>query len=508
MLLTLLKYTIGAFLLIFALREIIKFYKCLRYGIQGIIMLYFPIVGPGLFFTPFGSKEGKDLTVAKKFYRFLGGIDMLAVPGQGTSASLFLISPKAIKEFNSKELKVSIKDDPIKIKFNGFILQNGPKVLKFRSIFSKLFRYENINNLAPYITKIVDRHLRALENKIEKNIGAELELEVREELLSPIFEDVTSLFLFGEEIAENSPKDEDNIPLLTHVREEFGIWLGLLFGSFASDFLFGIPKLLGFLSTTKALEVNAKAEKLINKEYEKRQKMEKKPYSNYFDLVFEHNKKMKAEGNDDEILGRNDAISNCQLFQFAASDTSSQTSISCLVKLAGSEDLQEILWKELKSMPEDYKLVTSDLLDSFEYLRACFKETLRTSCPIPAQIPRKLIRDTKILGKKVYKGDMIMMAPISAHHSPKNFEDPMEFKPERFIKGTQLKMEKRSFVPFGSGPRICVGQYFGEMMVKFVVSRFFRSFKARKIPNKNYDMMMCPTYGYKSPKILISKREF
>ena len=494
--------------LAFTLREILKYINCLRYSRQGVKIRYRPIIGTGLFFVPSKTDAGLDLTTAKKYLEDCGDEDLLVGPGgQGANSAVFLISPQAIKEFTSKEMRVSIKDDPIGVKFSGFILQNGEKALKFRSIFSKLFHYKNVNTLAPLITKIVDNHLNKLKKKISENKNKKILINLKNDLIFEIMEDVTSLFLFGEENAENSPRDENNVSLLNHVKEEFGMWLNLLFNGMANELFFGIPRMLGFASTKKILSINKKVHHMILTEFKKRKKMPSKKFPNYFDLVLEHNKQMEAEGKIEDILLEDDVINNFQLFQFAASDTTTQTSTSFIMNLIQNSQSQKKLAKELQKMPKDASKVDSDLLDSFEYLKAGFKETLRTSVPVPSLNPRKLIKDTIITGKKLFKGDFVLIAPLALHHKSSNFDNAMSFDPDRFLQNDSSKIKKLSYVPFGCGARICIGQYFGEMMVKCIVSRLVQKFEVEVLEGKKYDRMMAPIYGYVDPQVRISIRE-
>lgn len=54
-------------------------------------------------------------------------------------------------------------------------------------------------------------------------------------------------------------------------------------------------------------------------------------------------------------------------------------------------------------------------------------------------------------------GTPIILPVYGLHHDPKYYEDPETFKPERFIGGNKEKLTKYTFLPFGEGPRICLG---------------------------------------------------
>lgn len=60
----------------------------------------------------------------------------------------------------------------------------------------------------------------------------------------------------------------------------------------------------------------------------------------------------------------------------------------------------------------------------------------------------------------IEKGQKIMIPIYSLHHDPKYFADPFKFDPERFAKGEKAKILKGTYLPFGVGPRFCIGFFF------------------------------------------------
>jgi len=99
--------------------------------------------------------------------------------------------------------------------------------------------------------------------------------------------------------------------------------------------------------------------------------------------------------------------------------------------------------------------LTYEGLSQLNYLECCIMETLRMYPPLP-QIFRKCTKDYVFEdGAKVEKGTAAFIPIHAIQHDPEYFEDPEEYKPERFIGGN---IKPGTYLPFGDGPRICIGK--------------------------------------------------
>lgn len=105
-------------------------------------------------------------------------------------------------------------------------------------------------------------------------------------------------------------------------------------------------------------------------------------------------------------------------------------------------------------------------IDSLSYLRAVVKESMRLRMSAPMGVGRVCVGDTKIEwigtdGKTanthlVKKGDCIMSSPWIIHLHPQNWDDPETFDPDRFL--GDKEHHPASYIPFGIGPRSCIGE--------------------------------------------------
>jgi cytochrome P450 len=85
-------------------------------------------------------------------------------------------------------------------------------------------------------------------------------------------------------------------------------------------------------------------------------------------------------------------------------------------------------------------------------------------------------KDTVIGDRKVPRGTMLMIAPWSMHRHVKLWEQPDRFDPDRFLPENESRHVPGSYLPFGSGPRICVGAAFATIETALIIARLVRRF--------------------------------
>lgn len=109
------------------------------------------------------------------------------------------------------------------------------------------------------------------------------------------------------------------------------------------------------------------------------------------------------------------------------------------------------------------------------YVRNVFRETLRLYPPITF-IPRVAAEAAQIGRHKVKRGAMIMIAPWVIHRHSKYWHDPHAFDPDRFAAEREAQILPGSYLPFGLGPRVCVGAGFAQLEASLILARFCRRY--------------------------------
>lgn len=126
----------------------------------------------------------------------------------------------------------------------------------------------------------------------------------------------------------------------------------------------------------------------------------------------------------------------------------------------------------MEKLPHKDSKLTSEAMKNMPYLRACMKEAQRMEAVILGTM-RRVDRDLVLGGYQIPKGQYIAMPQIIMSHEESNFQRPSEYIPERFLKSEpfpELKPRQPfSFLPFGFGPRMCIGKRIADLEMETVM---------------------------------------
>jgi cytochrome P450 len=107
-------------------------------------------------------------------------------------------------------------------------------------------------------------------------------------------------------------------------------------------------------------------------------------------------------------------------------------------------------------------------LPRLPYLEMVVKESLRLYPPAWG-FDRRAVRDCEIGGRPVTKGTLVLILQWVLHRDPRHFDRPDEFLPERWDDAMRATLPKYAYLPFGGGPRFCVGNLFAMLQMQLVV---------------------------------------
>jgi cytochrome P450 len=129
-----------------------------------------------------------------------------------------------------------------------------------------------------------------------------------------------------------------------------------------------------------------------------------------------------------------------------------------------------------ESLALDKPAVSFADLDAMRSVDPAMRESLRLVAP-PAQIGRRAIKDTELLGYHVPKGFYVVPMLYSSHPMPEYWSRPEAFDPERFAEGRREdKSHRYARAPFGGGVHKCMGMHFAFIMVKAVMHQMLQRF--------------------------------
>lgn len=101
--------------------------------------------------------------------------------------------------------------------------------------------------------------------------------------------------------------------------------------------------------------------------------------------------------------------------------------------------------------------VTFEQIGRLSYTEMVVKETLRLYPPTWCLIPRVAASDVTLGGYSIRRGTWVLVSPYATHHDQRFFPQPDAFVPERFSPARQTEIPAMAYIPFGGGPRACVG---------------------------------------------------
>ena len=143
----------------------------------------------------------------------------------------------------------------------------------------------------------------------------------------------------------------------------------------------------------------------------------------------------------------------------------------------------------------------ADRLRALSYMHAVVHEVLRLYPPAWL-IGREPTRDVVIAGHHVPQGTQLLIPIYHQHRDPRWFEQPLAFRPERFLTDVdepKIEWPRYAYLPFGGGPRICVGNHFALLELLTVLSVLLRQTRFDLVEGAAFDVLPSVTLRPKYP---------
>ncbi|XP_054714031.1 cytochrome P450 3A8-like [Uloborus diversus] len=192
-------------------------------------------------------------------------------------------------------------------------------------------------------------------------------------------------------------------------------------------------------------------------------------------------------------LSPDELVAQCVIFFLAGYDTTASTLAFASYLLALNPDVQEKLIAEIdKALSAPKEELTYETLQNMKYLDNVISETLRLY-PAAPRLERVADEEYKIEneGITIPKGMLISIPICGIQRDPEYFPDPEKFDPDRFTPEERASRDQYVYMPFGMGPRNCIGMRFALIEIKvclvLMLSNFrFKRSSATKVPLEFY----------------------
>lgn len=182
---------------------------------------------------------------------------------------------------------------------------------------------------------------------------------------------------------------------------------------------------------------------------------------------------LRAEGPDG--LSRDEIADNIITFIGAGHETTARAlgwTLYCLAEAPWERDkVEEEVGRVLAEEPDPVKW-----LERMPATRAAFEEAMRLYPPA-ASISREATQDDRYQDLVIRKGTQVQIMPWTVHRHRKLWDNPEAFMPERFLPENREKIDRFQYLPFGAGPRICIGASFAMQEAVIVLGVLMSRFR-------------------------------
>ncbi|MGD0438083.1 MAG: cytochrome P450, partial [Bryobacteraceae bacterium] len=123
-------------------------------------------------------------------------------------------------------------------------------------------------------------------------------------------------------------------------------------------------------------------------------------------------------------------------------------------------------------------------LERLPYTRQVIQEALRLYPPAPSLETRKLVADDVVCGRPIPKGAQVAIMPWILHRHQTLWDEPNRFEPDRFSPENSAGRDRFAWLPFGGGPRICIGAALALTEASLILATIAQRFRLGYVENQ------------------------
>ncbi|XP_058837432.1 probable cytochrome P450 9f2 [Topomyia yanbarensis] len=206
------------------------------------------------------------------------------------------------------------------------------------------------------------------------------------------------------------------------------------------------------------------------------------------------------------VWTENELIAQCFLFFLAGFDTFSTAMTFLTYELTINPDVQNRLYEEIVEIDQSLNGIplSYEILPQMEYMDMVVSEALR-------KWPPTVVSDRFCTKDYVYddgagtrftieKDQTIWIPTFGIHHDPKYYPNPEKFDPERFSEANRSKLDAGAYLPFGAGPRNCIGSRLALMEIKLIVYYLLKDFSLEPTEKTQIPLQMANVFALQAAK--------
>jgi benzoate 4-monooxygenase len=202
-------------------------------------------------------------------------------------------------------------------------------------------------------------------------------------------------------------------------------------------------------------------------------------------------------------LAQGEILSEASVLMNAGTDTTSAAMTNVIYLLCKNPGAFRKLQQELDTALGDASIPKYEQVANLPYLRAVIEETLRLRPSIAIGLPREVPKGGReIAGRWVEEGVTVSVPQYSLFRDPQIFEDADTFKPERWIDGDKAFMTQ-AFLPFGTGPRACIGRNISYFEMLLVITALLKTFDF-ELADPKYELRVLERFNANPDELFVN----
>ena len=173
-------------------------------------------------------------------------------------------------------------------------------------------------------------------------------------------------------------------------------------------------------------------------------------------------------------ISEDDVRANIVTFIGAGHETTANALTWTLYLLSQAPDWREKVEAEIDAC--FHPSAPNDAAENLPVAKAVLEEALRLYPPA-AILSREAIDDDILAGRRIPAGTVVTVSPFLLHRHHLLWEDPGSFNPDRFLGPKREAIDRYAYIPFGAGPRVCIGMGFAMLEALIVLGHLLREFR-------------------------------
>ncbi|GFP87904.1 cytochrome p450 cyp72a219 [Phtheirospermum japonicum] len=392
----------------------------------------------------------------------------------GPMPAVIILDPEEIREILTKNyIFQKPSANPFgKMIAEGVATHETDKWARHRKLINPAFHVEKVKNMVPSFQQSCAEMLSKWEKIVISEGSCELDVWP---YLQTMTSDVISRTAFGSSYEEGRK--------IFELQKELA---GLVMEAVRSVYIPGVSLLLPTKRNKRMKQIAKEVESSVLGIVNKRMKAIKAGEASSDDLLsllLESNLEEMKQHGDKFGMSLKEVVEECKLFYFAGQETTANLLVWTMIMLSKHKDWQVRAREEVMQIfgraKPDYQE-----LNHLKIVNMIFHEVLRLYPPGPV-LSRFTQKESKLGKLTLPAGVQLMLPAILLHHDRKVWgDDVLEFNPERFSEGvSKATRGQLAYIPFGWGPRICLGQSFSMLEAKMAVAMILQRFSFEISPS-------------------------